>query len=29
MAKQIQDKLTTSSQGEAKLLFTWVIMEHF
>jgi len=29
MAKQIQEELTTSSHGEAKLLFTWAIMEHF
>jgi len=29
LAKQIQEELTTSSQGEAKLLFTWAIMEHF
>jgi len=28
MAKQIQEELATSSQGEAKLLFTWSIMEH-
>jgi len=29
MAKKIQENLTTSSQGEAKLLFTWAIMENF
>ena len=29
MAKQIQEELATSSQGDAKLLFTWAIMEHF
>ena len=29
MAKQIQEELATSTQGEAKLLFTWAIMEHF
>jgi len=26
MAKQIQEELATSSEGEAKLLFTWAIM---
>jgi len=29
MAKQIQEELATSSQGEAKLIFTWAIIEHF
>jgi len=29
MVKQIQEELATSSQGEAKLLFTLAIMEHF
>jgi len=29
MAKQIQENLAASSQGEAKLIFTWAIMEHF
>jgi len=29
MAKQIQEELATPSQGEAKLFFTWAIMEHF
>jgi len=29
MAKQIQEELTSSQQGEAKLLFTWGIMNHF
>jgi len=29
MAKQIQEELTTSSQGGAKVLFTWAIIEHF
>jgi len=29
MAKQIQEELAISSQGEAKLLFTWAIIEHF
>jgi len=29
MVKQIQEELETFGQGEAKLLFTWAIMEHF
>ena len=29
MTKQIQEELETSSQGEAKILFTWAIEEHF
>jgi len=29
MAKQIQEELATSQQGEAKFLFTWAIMNHF
>jgi len=29
MAKQSQEELATSGQGEVKLLFTWAIMEHF
>jgi len=29
MVNQIQKELATSSQSGAKVLFTWVIMEHF
>jgi len=29
MAKHIQEELETSMKVDAKLLFSWVIMEHF
>ena len=29
MAKQIQEELATTNQDEAKILFTWTIIEHF